>query len=121
MPQELWVLLGISTTSLVGSPVLQSVRPKAELRDLATKHEQPSWKDLFLGEEEKNKNKVDVANVQMFFFTVVIVFSYAIALTKMFADATGAITAFPVVEESTVALLGISAAGFLANKSIEKR
>jgi hypothetical protein len=152
LDKYLWGLLGISTASLVGSPLLQSGKtaqtPKsgevaktetalAANGDDVPKEEISSnrkgvlfanasiadarFSDMFEGDEVVNTAYVDVAKVQMFFFTVVAGLSYGIELYQWIAQQgylhDPAKTAFPVVSGSLVAILGISHAGFLVSKS----
>lgn len=155
IPQELWILLGISTTSLVGSPLIlgnkknqpltltEQAQKNSTLNLMAeqkvgqgqanqacdivvqgklvgySKPQCASFSDIFKGEEIANGGHLDLAKVQMFFFTLVLVLVYTIALGRMFAtfDGSTAITSFPAVDQSMVALLGISHAGYLVNKA----
>jgi hypothetical protein len=93
IPEELWLLLGISTTSLVGSPLLKSNKKvkkpndtqKTATFDLLEKQgaskkqldhqglivvnkdpDDAKWSDLFKGEETGNAGLLDVAKIQMF-------------------------------------------------------
>ncbi|MDO8674149.1 MAG: hypothetical protein Q7O66_22280 [Dehalococcoidia bacterium] len=78
-----------------------------------------SWSDLFRGEETRNTAGLDLAKVQMFFFTMILAIAYAVALGAVFKTANaGQITAFPPLSPAMVSLLGISNAGYLVNKSI---
>jgi hypothetical protein len=80
-----------------------------------------SWTDLFKGDELKDAAYVDLAKLQMFFFTVIAALSYAALLLQVFGGrAPGAITEFPSVSEGLLALLGISHAGYLTSKSIDR-
>ncbi|HEX8919001.1 MAG TPA: hypothetical protein VF898_10905 [Chloroflexota bacterium] len=76
-----------------------------------------SWGDIFTGDQIGNGAHLDLAKIQMFYFTLVLVVAYAVALGALFT-ATGPIKSFPVVNQAMVALLGISNAGYLANKVI---
>jgi hypothetical protein len=145
LDKTLWGLLGISTASLVGSPLLQSTKktqepdPKEVQKaekvlgedDIQEKAQgvlyanksvnDAAFSDIFEGDEVANAAYIDVAKVQMFFFTIVAAFSYGIELTNWVnginqATAKYAI-AFPLVSGGLVAILGISHAGFLASKS----
>lgn len=142
LPQQLWILLGISTTSLLGSPLLKSPKRhripddkqrEATFRALGAdgtevrcdgmilvnaKREHAKWTDLFRGEEAGNGATLDLGKIQMFFFTVVIVIVYAAALWDLFGETRKAIRAFPDVHESIIVLLGISHTGYLANKAL---
>ena len=148
VPEQIWVALGISTTSLVGAPMLLSPKatklPSADAYEatkdeLVRKGESPSevthigqlmcnlspriaqWSDMFTGDETSNGAHIDLAKVQMFFFTLLIVISYCAALWQMFRNAQpDGITAFPQLDTSTVALLGISHSGYLLNKSVPR-
>jgi hypothetical protein len=149
LDERLWALLGISTASLVGTPLLQSTKkaqtpdPQEVIKTEAALNAKgdpmpaanitanaqgvlfanPSiqdahFSDMFEGDEVGNTAYVDVAKVQMFFFTVIAALSYGMTLfywiiTKGPAD----LTAFPVLSGGLVAILGISHAGFLVSKS----
>jgi hypothetical protein len=143
IPVELWILMGISTTSLVGSPLILSNKKNKPINEqeknrtfalmerqgvdanrLANKGqvvvnnlpEDAQLSDLFKGDEIGNAAQVDMAKIQMFYFTLIIVLVYAIALCKLLAGGT-AIHFFPPLDESMVALLGISHAGYLTSKA----
>jgi hypothetical protein len=141
----LWGLMGISTVSLVGSSLVKSVKKdqptngdekdktlnllnaqgagvsgvRAEGQLLVNSlPDDARWTDLFRGEEVGNAANLDLGKVQMFFFTLIIWFAYAAALATMFkADGAG-IDHFPDVSPGMLALLGISHAGYLANKAV---
>ncbi len=144
LPQQLWELLGISTTALVGSPLILSTKTSKiskKFRALKKIHpnlsepefgilaydpkEKPKFSDMFLGDEEENKTSIDMAKVQMFFFTIIIAFSYMVLLFNLIntstVDTLKAIQfGFPALSDGVVALLGISSAGYLANKTYDK-
>jgi hypothetical protein len=146
IPSQLWILMGISTTSLVGSPLIRSSKATAPTPDLtkvkenfAQKQVDPSivdakgkilvwpWPsdarvtDLFEGDEVSNGAHLDLGKVQMFFFTVIVVFAYIVALARTFsAVKTGRISELPPLDEGMVALMGISHAGFLTNNAIPR-
>jgi hypothetical protein len=154
VPAQLWLLMGISTTSLVGSPLIRSTkkaetlnpgetpseaakkemaRTKAELArqnltadkvDTLGKIVVWNWPqdarmaDLFQGDEIGNAAHLDLGKVQMFFFTLVLVLTYGVALASAFVHGSSAITELPPVDPGMAALLGISHAGFLTNNAI---
>ncbi len=154
VPAQLWLLMGISTTSLIGSPLIRSTKmtePIAEnaaqsqliefqntmtrsalalqgLPDsvIATLGKIVIWKwpgdarlaDLFQGEEIGNAAHLDLGKVQMFYFTLVMVLTYAVMLGAIFSTTTGTINALPSLPDGMVALLGISNGGYLVNKVI---
>lgn len=141
IPQGLWWLMGISTTSLVASPLLKATktgrqRDEAEwqrtLGQLApaggagagtnsqglivvnATPDLAQWSDMFKGEETGNAAVLDIAKVQMFFFTMILVFSYGMSLANTMRVIP--ITELPDIPGSMVALLGISHAGYLTSK-----
>jgi hypothetical protein len=141
---RLWALMGISTVSLIGSPLIQSTKKtKDPDKDVAettasltgekgadvvdnaqgTLYKNPEIKDaafsdMFEGDEVGNTAYVDLAKVQMFFFTIVAALSYFVILFMWIKDkATENLAAFPPLSEGFIAILGISHAGFLVNKS----
>ncbi len=141
---KLWALMGISTVSLVGSPLLKSNKTGNNLAPanvnslLAAQGADPKtlsctgqiikkssvksaeWSDLFTGEEVSNFTYLDPAKIQMFFFTVILVLSYGIALGALLTKGTVP-NALPPVSDGMVALLGISHGGYLANKTVSTR
>jgi hypothetical protein len=84
------------------------------------------FSDMFEGDEVGNAAYVDIAKVQMFFFTIVVAISYIfLLLTDTLAKlATTAnpetINALPVLSSGMIALLGISHAGNLAGKGVNR-
>ncbi|MEW6181754.1 MAG: hypothetical protein AB1500_01065 [Bacillota bacterium] len=145
VPSELWLLMGISTTSLVGSPLIKSGKRAKEPRqaerdctfDLIAKQggdinkvtnkgqivvnttpEEARWSDLFRGEETGNAAQLDLAKIQMFYFTLILVLAYATALGAALAGSAAKIAGFPALDPGMVALMGISHAGYLTNKAV---
>jgi hypothetical protein len=185
LPTQLWALLGISTTSLVGSPLILSTKvpktstkgarrkvalflvkeekdasklkilvdaekkpshdAKIAVEDLIEKEEnanktkvdeivekfgivafnlkpeEAKFSDMFTGDEQGNEGFIDMAKVQMFFFTLIIAFSYMVLLVNLIMTTQpSGLDGFPVLTDSVVALLGISSAGYLTNKTYDK-
>lgn len=145
LDKNLWGLLGISTASLIGSPLMQASKkaeePKQEEVDKAAKDlkedkdaikknaqgvlysnaeiKDAALSDMFEGDEVGNTAFVDVVKVQMFFFTVVAALSYGMDLFKWIGgpDFIKSSGAFPLLSGGLIAILGISHAGFLASKA----
>lgn len=141
MPWQLWALMGISTTSLVGTPLINSDKGRRQPTDNALQrskagtvpvqarfgtiyvradNERPDLTDLFQGDEIGNADRIDLAKLQMFFFTVIIALAYVVALWGWMAgtaDPAG-LAKFPAMGEGLVALLGISHAGYLSSKGV---
>lgn len=145
LPGELWLLMGISTASLVGSPLILSGKKKLQpdqremekTFELLTQQgydenklsnegqlivnvspDQARWSDLFTGEETGNFAHLDLARLQMFFFTLISLLVYGVAIAGMFETAAGPIKTFPELSEGLLALIGISHTGYLAAKGI---
>lgn len=145
IPAELWLVMGISTTTLVSSPLILSTKVDRPVDDidaarsfdkmviaqgtnpntLDTKGEvivntdphAARWSDMFRGELVTNASQLDLGKIQLFYFTLILVFAYAAALAAMFASANAGIKAFPALDASMIALLGISHAGYLTAKA----
>jgi hypothetical protein len=81
------------------------------------------WMDLFQGEEIGNYKLVDMAKVQMLFFTVVVVGTYAAAIIGMLYNTemlkTASSVSFPDFTPSLNALLGISHGTYLSVKTVD--
>ena len=141
---NLWILMGISATSLVGSPMIQSNKAArgsdqgsaqdqvtaqgGSLEEVAVQGQmvkfktidKASWSDLFTGEDVSNFSFLDLGKIQMFFFTVLLVLSYGVSLGSLLLSGTVP-DALPSVSEGMLALLGISHGGYLVNKTIPSR
>lgn len=144
IPGEIWAILGISTASLVGSPLLRSSKKTKPantqeaaqtfnlLRDqgldigqlgvqgqvvVAASPNQASFGDLFRGEETGNAAVLDVGKIQMFFFTLALVLAYAVGIGQLI-NTVPVVTEFPELGQGMVTLLGISHAGYLVNKGV---
>jgi hypothetical protein len=134
IPETLWLLLGISTTSLIGSPLILGVKkrqpdqpppsadkvtngPIVSNKDI----KDASWSDIFMGEEVSNEKTLDLGKVQMFYFTVLLVFVYGVMLALIFNDPKqSVISGFPEPNAAVVGLLGISQTAYLVNKVIPR-
>ncbi len=118
VPVEVWALMGISTTSLVGSPVAMSVK-RDQLTSNDTRYD-ARWSDMFMGEEFANQGRLDVGKVQLFYFTIILAVAYVGALAVLFINKSIALNSFPSLNEGLVTLLGISHAGYLINKTVPR-
>jgi hypothetical protein len=120
IPSELLLAMGISTASLVASPVALAYKQRrrpgqvASLPNPACSH----MSDLFRGEETSDEKDLDLGKVQMFLFTVVLIVGYALALGDQFAGQEGMISSLPNIDGAVVSLLAISHAGYLTKKAI---
>ncbi len=143
IPEEVWLLMGISTTALVGSSLILSNKkgkPDKKEKDrniillnkqdpnrvgkitnkkLIMVNETPqaaSIFDMFRGDETGNSAQVDMSKVQLFYFTLLLVLAYIVALASLLASDAGKITEFPQFDLSMITLLGFSNAGYLTYK-----
>lgn len=141
----LWVLLGVSTLSLVGSGALLKARagsaagagpletpqpllalqgtPVDEVSHLGSLYANrtaaaATWSDLITGEQVVNAAHVDVARLQLLVFTLLVLLAYAAEFIPFFfsTPAHQLGTKFPGLSVSLVALIAISHAGYLAAK-----
>jgi hypothetical protein len=101
-------------------------KTEREREGLLHRNSDPSdaaWVDIFRGEEIGNYKLIDMANVQMFFFTIAVVFTYGVAVYGLLGDATKLQSAmgvaFPDFSSSLNALLGISHSGYLTVKTAD--
>lgn len=126
IPQDLWWLMGISTVSLVASPLLTAAKkkkqplakpPEVVAEGLIVANPSPDdarFADMFKGDEVGDRTALDIAKVQMFFFTLILVLAYGATVAT--AMRVFPVTELPGMQGGMVALLGISHAGYLTSK-----
>ena len=146
MDWRLYALMGISATSLVGTPLLLNSKtaepsdqktvnkaafalnePAAQIEANSqgklysnSKISDASITDMFQGDEVGNTAYVDVSKLQMFYFTVIAVIAYTYAIyAAMGTISTPAKFDMPVPPDALVALLGISHAAYLTSKTTQ--
>lgn len=144
MDWRLWALMGISTTSLITAPMIHSGKKRREpdsknlekakkaLGDkIIEKHREGTLygnaeisdaqiTDMFEGDEITNAAFLDMAKIQMFFFTVVAAMGYIVLLFHLiFTKDPSNLTSFPELPEGLVVILGISHAGYLGHKIVD--
>jgi len=80
-----------------------------------------SFADMFEGNEVGNCAHVDLAKVQMFFFTVLVAMGYMAALWDVMSVGAiyGANFTFPGLSDGMVGLLGISNGSYLVSKGVK--
>ena len=116
VPEQLLWLMGISTTSLVGSPLIKSTKSKGVIHGNASPAD-ARLVDMFMAEVTGSETRIDLAKVQMFFVTLVVMIAYSVAMgTELSSEAV--ITTLPEIAGGVVGLLGISHAGYLSAKGI---
>jgi hypothetical protein len=143
MDWHLWTLLGISTTALVGTPLILSTKQTKEpdqdslqkaarsvgedLEKLQTNREgtlyanaSPSearFSDLFQGDELINTAYLDLAKVQMFYFTVISAVVFFVMVFNAVVKSQQ-LDHLPILPDGLIAILGISNAGYLTSKGV---
>ncbi|HYI10800.1 MAG TPA: hypothetical protein VEK57_17200 [Thermoanaerobaculia bacterium] len=142
IPQTVLGLIGVSLTSAVASSVVASSKasksPAAgEVTASAANTETPmahmsprgtlfgysdkskaSLSDIFDGDELADAHTLDLGKVQMFFFTIV---AAVLFLGDIYAQLMkGVPTALPNLPSELVALMGMSHAGYLGNKLVNR-
>lgn len=145
IPAGIWVLMGISATSLVGTPLIHNYKQNQDPNDeettktltqLSAQHvdtnlldtagrllvnKSPAdakWTDLFRGEEVGNAAQIDLGKTQLFYFTSILVSVYAVTLGSLFAHPLAVISSFPDLNQGILTLLGITNGAYLTNKAV---
>jgi hypothetical protein len=144
MDWHLWALMGISTTSLIGAPLVLSTKKDQDPHDDATaktalitqesttavdqnrqgliyansSSADAKFTDLFEGDEVGNTTQVDLAKVQMFLFTIITGLAFFWSVLHSLASPDADLSKLPQLSDGTVWLLGISHAGYLSSKGI---
>ena len=146
VPSQIWGLLGISTVSFVTAATIKSQKKNLNVSEDATKrttdalrkvgddprkladpqgslvaYERPrdaGVSDLFKGDEVVAAAYLDLGKVQVFFFTLIVVFAYAAEIGALLYGTPHPIKALPDLSTGIVALLGISHAGYLTSKAV---
>jgi hypothetical protein len=142
---HLLVLMGISATSFVASPLIlgtkkdQTPDPAAvvktalvageSLEDVETNRQGTLYAnssindarvtDMFQGDEVGNTMHLDMAKVQMFFFTVIAALAYLILVFRNLKTPGQDLSSLPTLSDGVVYALGISHAGYLASKGLD--
>jgi hypothetical protein len=134
---RLWSLMGISSASLVGSPLInlskqtKTVHPSVtDTVDLTnapaqgtlfynTNFKDAQFTDMFEGDEITNAYYIDLSKVQMFFFTLIAAVTYFALIWQMFNSmAITSVNQLPSLSQGFIALLGISHLAYLTSKGI---
>jgi len=145
IPPGIWVLMGISATALVGTPLIHNYKQNQDPNDeqtaktlaqLSAQNVDPNqfdtdgrllvnkspanakWTDLFRGEEVGNAAQIDLGKTQLFYFTIILVLVYVVTLGYLFARQIAVISSFPDLNEGVLTLLGISNGAYLSNKAV---
>jgi hypothetical protein len=144
MDWHLFALLGISTTTLIGTPLILSTKkndkadPSAAQKVAPLIGERPEeiernkqgvlyanstidnarLTDMFQGDELINTAQIDLAKVQMFYFTIIAALCFVVLVFQQLVQANTDLSSLPVLPDGLIALLGISHAGYLTSKTV---
>jgi hypothetical protein len=134
IPPELWLAMGVSGTSLATSKLIKLKIPDTKI---ASKKDSVDarWIDMFRSDlrpdtdvtnqaatnqaatnQAATNQAIDLSKVQMFFFSVVLVAGYAVAVADQLANATERIGALPALNDAFILLLLVSNGTYLARK-----
>ena len=76
-----------------------------------------SWTDVFMHDEEEDKNSSDLGKIQLVFITMITLLVYCVAIGD--ALNTGQrVTSLPATAGTFLILLGLSQGGYLAKKAL---
>jgi hypothetical protein len=139
LPPEVWGLMGISVSSMAGAAIIKGTKlesqpapipvpaggiqpapPPPRPYGVLAVSTAPRFTDIFKGDEEENKDVVDLAKVQMFFLTLIAVVGYIAALVDsdaVFRDKAAFDAYFPELSSGLLTILAISHAGYLTVKA----
>ena len=117
IPSQLWILLGISSTSAIAAPVVLGMKGAALDTNAINGH---AWRDIFYGDDTGNADQVDFSKVQQFFFTVILVGAYAINIGSVLASAvaSSSMLTFPPLDPGFIAIMGVSQTAYIAYKAV---
>ncbi|WP_404338760.1 hypothetical protein AB2M62_06825 [Sphingomonas sp. MMS12-HWE2-04] len=120
---NLLIVMGISTTSLVASPAILSLKEAGSPAALARRAaaEDASWLDLFRGDLAETADTPDLSKIQQFLVSLVVIGTYAILIGAEFISLgrAGRFANFPALSDQVVWLIGISHAGYIASKAAQ--
>lgn len=122
VPNQLWILLGISTGSFVAAPLVLGTKAANQLD--VNKPNGHCWNDIFFGDDTGNNDRVDFSKVQQFFFTIVLVLVYVVSLGSVLMNANPAATGetpvltFPALDSGFIGLMAISQTAYIAYKAL---
>jgi hypothetical protein len=111
---------GVSTAS-PPNPQATVTAPAPTNPNLQVRNETPqqaSVSDLFKGELVGSQDYLELGKVQMFFFTLLVILAYATDIGHVLNGTDEFVTKLPDLSAGIVALLAISHAGYLANKTV---
>ena len=117
IPEPLWLAMGVSTGSLVASPLVLH-RAKGKGVHVNAEPADSRWTDLVRGEERGFVHVIDLGKVQLLLVTIVLVLAYGTVVGHALADDGKIVTSLPGIDDAFVIMLGISHAGYIAKKAV---
>ena len=140
VPTTIWTVLAITSTSLVGSPVIKSTQKASGAPDENRLHaylaaqgktaDDVAWQgpvvtngsiaqaspaDLFTGEYVNNFTMLDVGKIQLFLFTAILILQYSLSIGHLLINEPNP-ASLPDIGAGVLPLFGVSHAGYLMNK-----
>lgn len=115
---RLWALLGVSSTSLVATPLILDDKKRKNIAFKNNNDSEAKFTDIFEGDETGNEKYVDMSKVQMFFFTIISALSYIVLLFRDFLANTIPV-GLPSLPEGLIAILTISHGAYLTYKIVD--
>lgn len=119
IPEDLLLLMGISTGALIGAKFIKSDQMSDAKLHVNEERSQAQWTDIFRTEGKHDFHSLDLGKLQMFLFTVILVLGYAGVIWTEFAGLHN--FDFPGFSRAAVGLLGISQIGYLATKAAQNQ
>jgi hypothetical protein len=142
---HLLALMGISATSFVASPLILDTKkdkvpdPAATAKTALVAGEEVATvetnrqgtlyantdkmdaqlTDLFQGDELGNTTHLDLAKLQMFFFTLIAAIAFIAMIIASLTARSPDLGSLPVLSDGFVAIFGISHAGYLSSKGLD--
>jgi len=105
VPEELYILMGVITSSTVASTVITFTKKAAW---------NPGKPNFFIDVFFDSKNSLDLPRTQMFAWTIVIIVVYLVQVFRSLGDSS-----LPRVPAGLIVLMGISNGAYLGTKAAE--
>lgn len=141
---HLWAILGISTASFVGTPLVLSTKTDKSPSDVAlraastalgeapasiqqsaqgtlysnTEPGDAQFSDIFEGDEVGNTAYVDISKVQMFLITILLIGAYSSDVWSLLSKPLAELTQLPAPNVDMLKLFALSHAGYLTFKTV---
>ena len=124
IPNEVLIIMGISIGSAVSAGAIKASKDIKNVSEIKDLNGTPKFTQLFFVEEGSGPpNIIDVTRFQNFWITLIVVVAYVFTVITYIDKAGGLGSEFllPSFDGTVLTLLGISHAGYLANKIHDKK